>query len=530
MHFSKLLFASLFALLLLLSRSHSKSIPSLADETLDWDSDDELEELSELYAIDEAEEKAGPGAGNNAKVLRKAQKIVVDLNNDNAKRVIEENELVLLLGYAPWDTKSAELMPRFAEAASELREIGSELVLAKVDAERYPKVAASFEVKGYPTLLLFVNGDSQKYSGGITAEEIVIWARKKTGSPVVRVSTEDSAKEFLKKYNKFVLGLFESFKGFEAEEFKKAAIANNETQFVETNNLKIAKILFPQISTEKNFIGLVKNEPEKFEKFKGKYESEEILQFVEQNKFALVSVLTNQNSGWIYSSPIKLQVYLFAEEEDFDDFKPFVQQVARKYKTKIMFVYVDSTEEELAKPFLSLYGMEDLDDAIVTAFDNRVGSKHLLEKKLTKENLDEFCSALLESTLPTYYKSEPIPKQKGLIEKVVSKTFDSSVLESQENVFLEVYAPNCVECDSITKLMEKTAKHFEGIQNLKFGRIDASSNEHPKLQITNYPALLFYPAGQKSDPIKVSKKWSSKEVISFLNEKLSIDTEKKEEL
>lgn len=29
--------------------------------------------------------------------------------------------------------------------------------------------------------------------------------------------------------------------------------------------------------------------------------------------------------------------------------------------------------------------------------------------------------------------------QKGLVEKVVGRTFDSSVLESHQNVFLEVY-------------------------------------------------------------------------------------------
>lgn len=165
MHLSKPLLPLLLSLLLL-SQTFAKSIPSLADEELDWSEEDD-EEFESLIAIDESEESGGVST-SEPQLLRKAQKIVTDLNNDNSKRVVEENELVVLLGFAPWDKKSATLMPRFAQAATELREMGSPVVMAKVDAERYPKVASLYGIKGFPTLLLFVNGTSQRYSGGIT--------------------------------------------------------------------------------------------------------------------------------------------------------------------------------------------------------------------------------------------------------------------------------------------------------------------------------------------------------------------------
>jgi hypothetical protein len=60
------------------------------------------------------------------------------------------------------------------------------------------------------------------------------------------------------------------FQGPELEAFAKAASSNNETQFVGTDNFEIAKLLCPQISSNKNFVGLVKSENDKFEKF-GKY-------------------------------------------------------------------------------------------------------------------------------------------------------------------------------------------------------------------------------------------------------------------
>jgi hypothetical protein len=49
-------------------------------------------------------------------------------------------------------------------------------------------------------------------------EEIVTWARKKTGVPVIRIWSAAEAEEILKKYHTFVTGLFKKFEvcGFES--------------------------------------------------------------------------------------------------------------------------------------------------------------------------------------------------------------------------------------------------------------------------------------------------------------------------
>jgi protein disulfide-isomerase A1 len=135
--------------------------------------DEDLEGLEELIALDEEEEKheqeGSPSVrSSEAGVLTRAQRIVIELNNENTKRVIDGNEFVLVLGYTPWCARSAELMPQFAEAATSLKELGSPVLMAKLDADRYPKAASLLEIKGFPTLLLFVNGTSQAYSGGFS--------------------------------------------------------------------------------------------------------------------------------------------------------------------------------------------------------------------------------------------------------------------------------------------------------------------------------------------------------------------------
>nr|POE58416.1 protein disulfide isomerase-like 1-6 [Quercus suber] len=213
--------------------------------------EEDLEGLEELIALEEEEERQEQQEGSHsvrsseAEVLTNAQRIVLELNNDNTKRAIDGNEFVLILGYAFWCARSAELMPQFAEAATSLKELGSPLLMAKLDADQHTKAASTLGIKVFPTSLLFVNGTSQAYTGGLQASVA-------------------EADEFLKKYHTFVIGLFEKFEGPDYDEFVKAAISDNKIQFVETSNIDVATVLFPDIKDTKHFLGIVKSEPERY--------------------------------------------------------------------------------------------------------------------------------------------------------------------------------------------------------------------------------------------------------------------------
>lgn len=58
-----------------------------------------------------------------------------------------------------------------------------------------------------------------------------------------------------------------SSQGAEYEEFIKAAKTDNELQFVEVSDVEVARVLFPDITTSNNFLGIVKSEPERHTKF-----------------------------------------------------------------------------------------------------------------------------------------------------------------------------------------------------------------------------------------------------------------------
>jgi protein disulfide-isomerase A1 len=157
----------LLAVVALLAALLAVSAAAAAAARLDLDEVDDSEVLEALLAVDDEEEDAAaaPEDGGGAEAVRRTQSMVLVLDNDNARRAVEEHAELLLLGYAPWCERSAQLMPRFAEAAAALRAMGSAVAFAKLDGERFPKAAAAVGVSGFPTVLLFVNGTEHTYTG-----------------------------------------------------------------------------------------------------------------------------------------------------------------------------------------------------------------------------------------------------------------------------------------------------------------------------------------------------------------------------
>nr|XP_036222802.1 protein disulfide-isomerase-like [Bactrocera oleae] len=100
---------------------------------------------------------------------------VLVLTTANFKRVIEENDLVLVDFYAPWCGASIALTPEFAKAAQFLTEYRSPIKLAKVDVTVSSELDTYFQLRQYPTLKYFRNGVPFEYNGGYRAADIIAW-------------------------------------------------------------------------------------------------------------------------------------------------------------------------------------------------------------------------------------------------------------------------------------------------------------------------------------------------------------------
>jgi protein disulfide-isomerase A6 len=202
--------------------------------------------------------------------IPKEPSFVVDLTPSNYDQIVmDSNKDVLVEFYAPWCGHCKKLVPEYEKAAQAFQN-DQNIVIAKMDADKFKDIPSRYDVKGFPTLKFFPRGSSSKtaeeYGGDRTAEGIVGFMNKKAGTSrsVSGLLSDDAglvgsltsvAKRFLAAAQDARAGLIsEGEKAIEnlAESSKKHAdhyikymkkIAEKGEDYIETEYNRLTKIL-----------------------------------------------------------------------------------------------------------------------------------------------------------------------------------------------------------------------------------------------------------------------------------------------
>ena len=75
----------------------------------------------------------------------------IELNKDNFEQVVSDNDLVIVDFWAPWCAPCRAFAPTFERASEE----HADMVFAKLNTEEEQEVAAAFNIRSIPTLMVF---------------------------------------------------------------------------------------------------------------------------------------------------------------------------------------------------------------------------------------------------------------------------------------------------------------------------------------------------------------------------------------
>ncbi|KAF8051919.1 hypothetical protein N665_1645s0004 [Sinapis alba] len=492
------------------------------DQYRDFENYEHLEQGGE-YHHHHGEHEGGGGYEEEEPPLPTVdEKDVAVLTKDNFTEFVTNNSFAMVEFYAPWCGACQALVPEYAAAATELKGVAA---LAKIDATEEGDLAQKYEIQAFPTVFLFVDGEMRKtYEGERTKDGIVTWLRKKASPSIHNITTVEEAKHVLSDEPKVVLAFLNSLVGSDSEELAAASRLEEDLSFYQTTSPDIAKLFEIETQVNRPALVLLKKEEEKLSRFDGNFSKAAIAEFVAVNKVPLVINFTKEGASLIFQNSVKNQLILFATANESEKHLPTLREVAKSFKGKFVFVYVQMDNEEYGEAVSGFFGVTGTASKVLVYTGNEDMRKFILDGELTVNNIKTLAEDFLADKLKPFYKSDSVPENNdGDVKIIVGNSFDEIVLDESKDVILEIYAPWCGYCQSFEPIYNKLGKYLKGIDSLVVAKMDGSTNEHPRAKADGFPTILFFPGGNKSfDPITVEVDRTVVELYKFLKKHASI--------
>nr|WLF82762.1 putative disulfide isomerase [Tityus melici] len=418
---------------------------------------------------------------------------VLVLKKSDFDQEIATYKFVLVEFYAPWCGHCKALTPEYAKAAKQLLEEKSEIQLAKVDATVETELAEKYNVKGYPTIKFFRNGEPIDYTGGRTAKDIVNWLKKKTGPPAVTLSAVDEALKFKDSQDVVVIGFFKDPESKLAKEYLDAAFTIDDQPFGITSDENVYK----EFKVEKDTIILFKKFDEGKNEFDGEITQDNIKKFIKTNSLPLVIEFSQDNAQKIFGGDIKLHNLLFVSKksEDFDEIFKKYHNVAKDFKNKVLFVFINSDEEDHEK-IIEFFGIKKAEQPTLRLIKLDGGMlKYKPEADgFSEENTRTFVNGVLDGKIKQHLLSQDLPDDwdKHPVKVLVNKNFDEIAFDKTKDVIVEFYAPWCGHCKKLVPIYDELGEKYKDRDDIVIAKMDATANELEHTKIQSFPTIKLY--------------------------------------
>ena len=427
---------------------------------------------------------------------------VVVLGDSTFDDFLKENKYVLAEFYAPWCGHCKALAPEYEKAATQLKEAGSEVKLAKIDATVHKEVAQKLAVQGYPTLFWFVDGEKMDFKGGRTADAIVSWIGKKTGPSVStgKVPVLDSQPLVILKGKAIT------------DDFSKVASALGEDavfHFVETDGVDVVTI------EHKGERAVTASDEE----------LKDLSAFVTKNLLPLFGALDGDSYGK-YMASGKGLVWILPELTSSEDLAGEVEKVRSTFvklaesHSSYNFAYIDTVAFKAA-----VENMLGVSSFPAIAVNKKAGDKKKFIRAgaFVEAEIAQFIADVDAGKIEPSLKSEEVPENNEEPVKVfVGKTLKDEAFSANKDVLLEIYAPWCGHCKKLAPEFEKVAQKIrkEGLEDIiTIAKMDGTTNDSPVDSISweGFPTLYYIKAGT-SDPIPFNAGRDAKSIWKWIKQ------------
>jgi len=439
---------------------------------------------------------------------------VTEIDSTSFDAFIAENPLVLVQFYAPWCGHCKQFAPEFEVAALSLR--SHKIPLIKVDAssERNTNLAEKYEIQGFPTLKLFRSGKVSNYGGERSADAIVSYMKKRSGPACKELSSQPEVETFKSEHDAVVVGFFSDVESAHYRAFEQAAKNVADIPF---GNVVDAAAR-DGLGAHPDSVVLYKTFDEPETKYTAELTAGELEAFVKLHSLPKVITFSEKTAAQIFESGIKTHLVVFYDKTTRGGLETEVLQPATKWRGKFLFIHIPPSEEQI----MDYFGVtkQELPAVRIVDLTSEQMKKFAFKgSEITGSTIDTFLQDYTDGKVEQVLKSEDIPtKHEGDIRTIVQKTFQAEVIEADQDVLVEFYAPWCGHCKELQPKYSALATSLKEVKTVVIAKVNAETNELPKVKIEGFPTIKLWPAGKKDTPVDYTGERTEEGLMAFLKE------------
>ena len=408
---------------------------------------------------------------------------VITLNDGNIDTILAEKNALFVKFYAPWCGHCKHLAPVFENASRNSQ--GINVSFAEMDATANQVSANKFQIQGYPTLYLLMEGqDPILYDDERTESVMLQWISAQLKPNITCLKTighlpNVSSVIYIYENNYNESLITKLAKGLKGAEVYQGSFATYKsiTKTTENPNKICDKLLLLNFVRENKTIVNSTISPKQLKETIETLNLPYVLE-LSQSTFPTI-IKFNGATVWIFEG-----VNLTTNDES------YVLAQAKK-NTNIQFVKVNVTIPQ-NKRFVDFLGIHSATKFLFSVMQDRAFLKQLPGKD---DTLEEAISKYTKGQLSYYYKSEDVKEGETVsasdytMKKVSGTTLNSFKAKTPALIIYE--APGYANKDAVIKMLSKASIE------MNVGVFDIMQNEHPLIKPTMALFLHIYD-GQKN--------------------------------